>query len=312
MKLKNIVSILLLFIFLVGCNKNNDNNIPENKDIFEYVYENSYEMEELNIDTELNKPKGIVSDRENLYICDSENDRILKTSFDGKIIKEFNLDGGFSKPECITINEGDLYIYDRDNFRIVVLNNNGDIINEFNLMQLIDEHKFDFSVIDLEPISKDEIYISVLGFDRIAKKSGIYLLKDGKAELILKDAMGNFTKDKSGNIFFIDEFDRRSKDEVGTGQVSIFKINGSDVIELEKVSNFYTSIDIVDFNNKLYVYDSARHNIDVFSYDGTYEKTIFSNYMPPEVVNITGFCVDKDGNFYISDSKNNKIFKVGI
>lgn len=81
-------------------------------------------------------PTEIKIDKDdNLYVVDSDNNRVVKLDKNGAFLKEFTEADGikFSKPKGMYVSpeNGDLYIADTDNSRVVHLDKNGTFIESF-------------------------------------------------------------------------------------------------------------------------------------------------------------------------------------
>ena len=82
----------------------------------------------------LNAPEDLFIDKEqNLYIADTGNNRILKTTLEGKLLKVFTgPDKPFAGPKGIFVDEdGDLYVADTNNQRIVHMDPEGGLVEVF-------------------------------------------------------------------------------------------------------------------------------------------------------------------------------------
>lgn len=79
-------------------------------------------------------PRDIfVDDKDNIYIVDTGNKRIIKMNTDFETLNIFyGPDKAFNNPEGIFVDEdGDMYVADTDNHRIVHMDANGRLIEEF-------------------------------------------------------------------------------------------------------------------------------------------------------------------------------------
>jgi hypothetical protein len=80
----------------------------------------------------LSNPNDIFIDaQENIFIADTENNRIIKLSQDGIVLKVFTLGGGtsFENPQGVFVNnDGNIYVADTENNRIALLDKNGKFI----------------------------------------------------------------------------------------------------------------------------------------------------------------------------------------
>ena len=84
--------------------------------------------------TELNKPQDMyISKSGNIFIVDSDNNRIVKTDSSGKLLEIFdnNSEKGLNNPQGIFVDENEnMYIADTDNGRIVHLDYKGGFVEE--------------------------------------------------------------------------------------------------------------------------------------------------------------------------------------
>ena len=83
-----------------------------------------------------------ISPDDNVYIADTENNRIVMLDNDLNFIRVYDMDGGLKKPEGVFVDEyGALYIADTGNNRIVKLDRMGNFVEEFGKPEsnLLDE-----------------------------------------------------------------------------------------------------------------------------------------------------------------------------
>ena len=85
----------------------------------------------------LNKPAGIAADSSgNLYVADTNDDRVLQLSTSGQVLMQIGGDGKnlFNHPSGLALDtSGDIYVSDTDNHRIEIFNSSGAFINGFDL-----------------------------------------------------------------------------------------------------------------------------------------------------------------------------------
>lgn len=119
-----------------------------------------------------------VDDKDQLYIVDTGNNRVLKMSPEGEVLAEYKEGGGvaFSGPKGIYVHtDGSLWIADTGNYRIVRLDADGKDMEIYNRPDsALLEESFTFS--------PEKIYVSVTGY--------IYVLKG--TNLMLMDAQNEF------------------------------------------------------------------------------------------------------------------------
>ncbi len=100
--MKNLIIILLGFLFLAGCSNNKE---------YKFVKE---------INLEGMKPISAAVGEDGIWVSDSKNNRIIKINESGKIREEFN---GFKRPMHISMFKGKVYIPEYLNDSIKVIGN---------------------------------------------------------------------------------------------------------------------------------------------------------------------------------------------
>lgn len=92
----------------------------------------------------LSQPSDIfVDSKDNIYIADTGNNRIVKLDSDCNYIASFNCGGSFNQPGGIYVSDnGDMYVADTLNERIVHLSEDGSFIEQFEKpsSELLDEN----------------------------------------------------------------------------------------------------------------------------------------------------------------------------
>lgn len=304
--------LLLIFIMnlviLTGCLTGCSINMKKEQTVsVDYKYDNMYQKSILKLDTELEKPRGIIYKNNMLYVSDTGNDRILKIDLNGNIKQEINLDGGLSEPKALAINDEFLCVYDKGNNRIVLLDKAGKYVDEINLLQWFGER---MDIIDIEISTNNEIYISILGMLDDTKKSGIYKIDNNDAKLIKKLSVGIFGKTENGQIYFISKYEYENKNEWKNGYSEIILIDEGKPNTLMAFDNM-SAVDMAIFDDNIYIFDNVREDVNMFSLDGEYIKTVYEeeeNLKNP--IRQTGFCSDTQGNFFFTDENSNNIYKL--
>lgn len=127
----------------------------------------------------LNHAEDLFVDKDDqLYVVDTGNNRILKMSYEGKVIAEYTEGYGlpFKNPKGIYVHsDGSMWIADSGNYRIVRLDKNGKDMEVY--------YKPDSSLLEESfTFSPEKLYVSVTGY--------IYVLKG--TNLMLMDAKNEF------------------------------------------------------------------------------------------------------------------------
>lgn len=311
--MKRIIRIFILGvvgIILSSCS----NDVAYEKmpvDDFEVNEEICFEKQILDIEGEtLIQPEKIASDGENLYICDSGNNRILKCGLDGKATYSIgslgNGNGEFINPKIISVNDTKLCVYDYGNKRIQLLTKSGEYLKEYSL----DKFHTSTYLVDLAIDNNDKIYFSNVAFHDFINEAGIYCIEENDYVQIKKYAAGNLCINTDSNVlYFFSRFEPDSDSNWKSGYCEFGEISDKTFYPKKAISDFYSSVDAVYESGSEYVYNSCMQCIDMFDPNGHYQATVF---MEP-VVNdyeYVGFCSDFCGNLYLSDKKNNAIYKL--
>jgi len=106
-------------------------------DAYEYSYTiNTVKLED-GTNSLLGQPTDLFMDQDGyLYVADSLNNRVVKITTDGTLVKEYIEAGGiwFFNPQGVFVaKNGDIYISDTDNGRIVQIDQDGNLLREFLL-----------------------------------------------------------------------------------------------------------------------------------------------------------------------------------
>lgn len=278
---------------------------------FEINEEICLEKSIFNIENEsISQPEKIASDGESLFICDSGNDRILICDLNGKNARSIGSLGSghceFVKPQIVSVNSDKLCVYDSGNKRIQLLTKEGEYLSEYSL----DDLGALSNLVDMKIDSNDNIYFSVIAYNDSLDRSGIYTIQNDDFTHIKPYAVSNMCFDNENKcLYYISKYELETKLSWTTGYCEFGKISNN-VLEFQKgISDLYSSLDMFYYDNSIYVYNYTLQNIDKFDTSGNYQATIFSESAKNEF-GYSGFCSDNKGNFYLSDKKNNTIFKL--
>lgn len=278
---------------------------------FEINEEICLEKSVFNIENEsIFQPEKITSDGQNLFICDTGNNRILICDLNGKNTKSIGSLGNgsceFVKPQIVSVNYDKLCVYDFGNKRIQLLTKDGEYLSEYSLDDLGELSK----LVDMKIDNEDNIYFSIITYNDSLDKSGIYTIQNGDLTHIKPYSVCNICFDEENKyLYYISKYEPETKLSWTTGYCEFGKISNN-ILDFQKgISDFYSSLDILCYDNSIYVYNNSLQNIDKFDTSGNYQATLFSE--PTENGFLySGFCTDYQGNFYLSDRNNNTIFKL--
>ncbi len=170
----------------------------------------------------LDNPHGITVDAGgNLWIADTDNDRIVNVSKDGRILSSIgqsgSKEGRFSSPKGVAVSrKGILYIADTGNERVQIINTSGVYISKIEKIGRVD---FDEPV-DIDIDRYGNIYVVDKGFNSVAKydATGRFIMYVGGEG----EAAGRFNEPESvtvtGNELFVLDS--------GNNRVQVFNLKG--------------------------------------------------------------------------------------
>ncbi len=253
---------------------------------------------------ELSSPRGIASNGEQLFICDSGNSRIVKCSMDGTSA-DILAEGEFAEPVCISVSDTEMCVYDRGSNQIKALTLDGELIWDFSL-----DDDFDFfkEVVDVELCENGAVYFSLLSHNERLGDSGVYLIKDGKMLQISACTVGTLC-DVGEDMFYMSKYELQDDNTWISGYAELLKITGETYERISAFSEGFSAVGLEYLDGKLYAYDSCSQSIQTFFPNGEYIETVFSEPVVNDFL-YNGFCGDNDGNFYLCDTKGNTVYKL--
>lgn len=286
----------------------------------------------------LNQPKAFHVASDAIYVADSGNDRVVKMSCDGVILKEYTEADGisFSSPSGIFLdNDEDLYISDTGNHRLVHLMENGTYVETFHkpVSELLDENLiFDISTVRITDggmiyvlngqnfmmIDSENQFRGYLGANKVSvsfQYMMIRLFASEKQKQYLdkvKPAVYNsFTISDSGMVYATSEGESNQLQMINASGKNIFpsKFYGEKTISEAGLPENPRFIDIAvndgsyvvsveQKSSQVYLYSSAGDLLTVFGGSGT-TKGFFD---------VPAACtVDSEDNIYVLDSARGEI-----
>jgi glucose/arabinose dehydrogenase len=228
-------------------------------------------------DSRFNAPEGIAVDQQgNVYVVDTDNDRIQKFSANGTFIGELGRhgvqNGTFKNPEGIALDQqGNIYVVDTGNNRIEKFSSN-------------------FS-----------------GNFSANSPNGTYLAQWGKHG-VEPDSRFNAPEgiavDRRGNVYVVD---------TGNNRIQKFSANGTFLGKFGSFGTNDTSFDApegiaLDQQGNVYVVDTGNNRIQKFSANGTFLGK-FGSFGSDEnqFKYPSAAAVDSQGNIFIADTSNNRV-----
>lgn len=295
---KRIIAPLLILLQLCGCGAEPK---QEKAPVTPYSETSDirYTKEVFSTELGLSSPNRIAISDDALFICDTGNSRVVKCDLRGNTINEFE----FSEPVCVAAASSRICVYDRGSRKILLMTHSGEPIMEYRL----EDDLNNMSVVTDVEIYGESIYFSLNAFDRHISSSGIYRISNGAAEKISDCTVGCLTSGGDG-VYFMSKYELKDGGWV-SGYAELLKITNADVKRISAFSDSYSAEGLAYYDGKLYAYNYCAQSIDEFSLDGEYIATVFSEPVVNDFV-YRGFCSDSAGNFYLSDSAGNTIYRL--
>ncbi len=265
----------------------------------------SFKKELLEIgELELSSPRGISSNGEQLFICDSGNSRIVRCSVDGTSA-DILAEGAFVEPVCISVSDTEMCVYDRGSNQIKALTLDGEPIWDYSL-----DDDFDFlkEVVDVELCENGAVYFSLLLHNKCLDASGVYLIKDRKLLQISAYTIGTLCN-VGEDIFYMSKYELQNDNTWISGYAELLKITGETYERISAFSEGFSAVGLEYLDGKLYAYDSCSQSIQTFFPNGEYIETVFSEPVVNDFL-YNGFCADNDGNLYLCDTNGNTVYKL--
>lgn len=301
--MKNLVPILVVLVMLMGCNSS-DNEFIEPKDI--------------GSSTKLSLPTGLATDSvDNLYVFDSGKHRVLKFDNAGNFLAEWGRHGsGEGEFNCfedrgticgiVVDPQNNIYTVDKGNYRIQKFDSEGNFLIAWGNQGTGDGQfvRPIYVAVDLQGnvFVTDDRNPVIQKFD----SNGQFLLKWGSlgtAEGQFRHATG-IAIDSQGHVYVSDYENER---------IQKFDNNGQFIMSWKTGAGTKSGVPeaiAIDSNDRIYVTDSELKQIEIFNSDGESLGVIkLRSAGLLDQVSPYGIAIDSGGNIFVSDRKNNRVFK---
>ncbi len=262
-------------------------------------------------------PRGVAVDGQgNVYVADTNNDRIQKFTKNGIFLTQWgtlgNGDGQFSRPVDVVVDSnGHVYVVDSINSRIQKFDSSGTFLSQWG-----SEGNGDGQFLDPQGVAVDgsgNVYVADTRNNRIQKfdSNGTFLSKwdsEGDGDGQFRNPQG-VAVDGSGNVYVADTRNDRIQtfDSSGTF-LSKWGTRGNG----DGQFSFPTDI-TVDGSGNVYVTDTSNHRIQTFDSSGTF-LTQWGTWgiRDGQLLSPQGVALDDNGNVYVADSENQRIQKFAL
>ncbi|MCK5357242.1 MAG: NHL repeat-containing protein, partial [Elusimicrobiales bacterium] len=246
----------------------------------------------------LNKPEGAAVDKSgNIYISDTQKNRILKINQNGEILakfdgKSFNDKKGLKNPAGIAVDdEFNIYIADRDNHRLVIMNQYGSIIRTIGKTNpkgksIPGEKEEELHSPTGVAVSNDRIAIADKDSIKIFDKNASFLFEiEDKG----KQKYFDVAIDARGNIYAAD---------TKNNKVLMYDKNGELINAIDDLKE-PKGIDTTE-----YIYVADKKDRKILKYNVNGELLLEFDLKHPYAL-----ALDKESNLYVIDREKGKLYK---
>jgi PKD repeat protein len=261
-------------------------------------------------------PAGVAVDSSgNIYVADTNNNRIEKFDSNGLYISQFGSygsgDGQFNRPKDIAIDSsGNIYVADNGNRRIQKFDSSGNYLTQWGSWVIGDGK--DFTPIGVAVDSSDNVYVSdnYYNNNRIVKfnSNGYCLTQWGSSG----SGNGQFSDPES---VAIDSSDNVYVADTNNHRIQKFDSNGNYLAQWGSYGSgngqfVWPSGVSVDLSGNIYVVDGGNARIQKFDRNRNYLMqwgsygSVNGQFNSPR-----GIAVDFSGYVYVADTRNNRIQK---
>ena len=266
---------------------------------------------------EMQRPFSIsISYLGNVYIADYGNDRIDVFDKKGKFIQSIgtrgNDDGEFIAPKSVVVNAiGRMYVSDFGNNRIVYFNKKNSS-SGFS-------YSYGGSYTTADGVSFNQpAGITVYNTTPPYSIGGIFVCDTGNNRVVKIDDNGTFLW--SYGTFGVGVGNLNTPSDVAVSSdgmyVYVSDTGNKRVVKLDDMGNYITAITgfsknlgiAVDNNGYLYVVDSGKNSLLIFSSKGEHKAT----YLFQDEVQIVDVAIDLSGYIYVLDNLNAKIIVLKV
>ncbi len=263
-------------------------------------------------DGQFSFPIGVAVDVSgNVYVVDSENNRIQKFTSDGTFLLKWGSsgsgDGQFMYPAGIAIDPANnVFVVDGQTGRIQKFSSDGTFLLKWgNSGEGDGQFHFPWGIATDQ---SGNVYVADESNERIQKftNNGSYILQWGSFGLgdgKFRSPMG-ITVDSNGGVYVTDERNNR---------VQKFTSNGDFILKWGSGgtgnSNFNTPLSVTtDPNGFVYVADTRNNRVQKFSNNGSYIlQWGTTGYGNGQFSSPYGVATGRNGNIYVTDDGNNRV-----
>lgn len=297
-----LLCIVLIFL-LASCGKNAEAAIIEiNRDI-----QDGYVLEELDISQiGIGKPGGICIYNNNIYVCDTKNNCIVKLSKDLEMLESYGTlgreSGNFSGPMDITFSGDCFYVLDNGNSRVQKFSADFEYQETYDLEYLASRQGSGLYIsiaVDKEGI----IYVSTISPDT---RDGYIFYWDHDTWNKLGENVIGYLCEGDGKVYFANIMEFEGKMTIQSGKNVLYEIDAGELKPICRFINSYAPAALTYWNNRIYMASAGMRSVNYFTDESEMLETVLT--LPDASLHMH-MCIDDDGNLYISDNGTGRFYR---
>lgn len=295
-------------LFLSSCGKEKERETFFLKP--EVDVQDGYDLQELDLaELEIGNPGGICIYDDSLYICDTENNCIVKLGMDFAKEASFGTlgmeEGNFSKPRDITFADGCFYVLDEGNCRVQKFTADFEYLEMYYLHSPYAQATGRYVSIAVD--EKGIVYVSMLSPDPM--DAYIYAYKDETWEEIGEKAVGYLCVGRE-NIYFINTLEMKITENttaMQSGKNMLYEFDENGLSLIAQIEDKYAPAALTFWNGSLYMVSAGNGNVNCFSGESDSFETLFA--LPQGAHSLDMYMgIDAMGSIYISDCENGCLY----
>lgn len=306
-KVNSTILLYIVFIFLLAsCGKNAEAaTIEINRDI-----QDSYVLEELDMSRiGIGNPGGICIYNNNIYVCDTENNCIVKLSKDLELLKSYGTlgmeYGNFSQPMDITFSGDSFYVLDSGNNRVQKFTADFEYLETYNLEHLASEQGYG-QYLSIAVDGEGIIYVSTISPD--VNDGYIFYWKNNTWNKLGENVVG-YLCEGGGKIYFANilEFEvEKNKTIIQSGKNLLYEIDAEELKPICRFMDKYAPAALTYWNDRIYMASAGISYVNYFTDESEMLETVVAL---PEASMYMYMCIDDDGNMYITDNETVRFYR---
>jgi tripartite motif-containing protein 71 len=255
-------------------------------------------------------PSGIIVDSAgNVYVADTNNNRIQKFSSNGTYLLQWGSRGSgpgqFLNPTSMALDSaGNIYVVDSGNNRIEVFTNQGTYVTTFGEAG---------AAVAIDRTGN--VYLTVNSSIQKFTSGGIYLSQYGGGQGTGNDQFMDPTGiaiDNLGNVFVVD-YVNNCVEKFDNNGTYLTQWGGSVGSDSRGNGQLFLPTGIaVDNSGNVFVADTDNQRIQMFSNEGTYITQFGDDGGTAQLYAPRDVAIDNQGNAYVADSGNNRIVEFSL